>query len=501
MESSKGPIRRMTWMVVAGMSAFVLTAVVLQLFSSAPVAAQQVADVMAPKLSVEKTVDKTSAAPGDTLTYVIRIANPGEAVSAWMTDELPAELTYVGSSVELWGHGNADYANGAVTWTYDDFGYGANAVISFSAQINSELEQADIVNMAQITGTGELITDSAETAVRSSGALSDHVLFMPYFPKRWPPLPYAPVLQDIADPGIGVNDYTVRWSYEHPSVNVITYTLEEANNPNFVGATEYVVPHAGAENELAFTDKPDGTYYYRVSGNNQWGQGMPSNIKGVTIFTAYYDNFSSSASGWPNERGDIIDDRGVDQGDWYRRYKGGDYQIYIPQAECWTCYWFYQPDAFAPYRPPTNKYCVETRARFQESGWWANMGLIFGADEKNETLYSLCLSQGSDQQRLGWFLMRKDDYDFPHRGCSGPTFKIDGSDKDGTSRTDWNDLKVGVDGDTVRVWIGGLYKGKYSMEGLTSMTRVGLIAGVYEILAVDARFDYFRVTPNSDCTE
>ncbi len=501
MESNQGPIRRMTWLVVAGMSAFVLAAVVLQLFSNAPVAAQDVIEEIPPRLIVEKTVDKTSAAPGDTLDYVIRVANLGNGVAAWMTDQLPAELTYVETSLQHWGHGNANYTNGAVTWEFDDFGYGENAVISFSVTIDPEITDVDIINTAYVTGTGEMLTSATETAVRAGGAVSEYVAFVPYFPKRWPPLPNAPTLYDIADPGVGVNDYIVRWSYDYTVGQPISYTLQEANNPDFIGAGEYVVQHTGTENELAFTDKPDGTHYYRVYAHNEWGHGPPSNVKSVTIFTAYFDDFSTVGTGWPNERGDIIDDRGEDQGDWYRRYKGGEYQISIPQAECWTCYWFLQPDAFAPYRPPTNKYCVETRARFEESGWWANMGLIFGADEKNKKLYSLCLSQGGFADRLGWFLMMKDDYSFPHRGCSGPTEKIDGDDRDGTSRDDWNNLKVGVNGDTVRVWIGGLYKGKYTMDGLTSMTRVGLIGGVYEILPVDARFDYFKVTPNSDCTE
>ena len=130
------------------------------------------------------------------------------------------------------------------------------------------------------------------------------------------------------------------------------------------------------------------------------------------------------------------------------------------------------------------------------------MGLIFGANEQNTKLYSLCLSRGSSElgDKLGWFLMMKDDYDFPQRGCSGPTFKIDGDDYDGTSRDDWNRLQVGVNGDNVKVWIGGKYKGQYNMPGLQAMTRVGLIGGVYEILTVDTRFDYFNVIPNADCT-
>jgi uncharacterized repeat protein (TIGR01451 family) len=623
MKMNEESAKRVTWSVVAGTMAFVLAAVLLQVLAKPRVSAQSVDEVMAPNLTVEKTVNTAQASAGDTLTYNVRIENTGEGVTASLTDDLPSTLVYVPDSLELFGPGSASFAGGTVTWSYENIGWSQTAVLTFSAQISPEFGQGQIVNTAEVTGAGEVIESSAQTEVQPAGIdasksaypsvtrpggrivytiriantgdssldtiqvtdelpsevsyLADSVtatvgsfseaggvvtwdvtaapdgplpplteaslsfsvdvspslaenerftntaavvgvgapltvgasaktvsgfyLYLPYFPNRWPPIPYQPQLQAISDPGVGVNDYTVRWSYEYTSVGVISYTLEEAGDASFVGAVEYVVPHSGPLNEKQFTGKPDGVYYYRVTGHNEYGEGQKSIVRSVLIITAYNDDFSNPATGWPNQRGDIIDDRGVDNGDWYRRYlSNGQYQIMIGEASCWTCYWFLQPNALAPFRPPTDKYCVETKAKFEESGWWANMGLIFGANEANTKLYALCLSRGGDPDKLGWFLMMKDDYDFPKRGCSGPTLKIDGSDLEGTSRDGWNRLQVGVDGDKVKIWIGGKYKGQETMAGLRSMTHVGLIGGVYEILTVDTRFDYFKVTLNSDCT-
>jgi hypothetical protein len=235
-----------------------------------------------------------------------------------------------------------------------------------------------------------------------------------------------------------------------------------------------------------------------VRANNDYGSSDWSFPDIATVFTAYLDHFSDSSTGWPNQTGDIKDDQGTVHGHWYRRYRNNTYQIYIEDSTCWTCDWFIQPDALAPYRPPTDKYCVETKARFSAGTFWSNLGVIFGADEANHVLYALCLGRGSSEN-LGWFLMYKDDYEFPKRGCSGPTFKIEGEDNDGIGKDDWNKLEVGVDGTHVKVWINDRFRGEADMPGLRSMTRLGLIGGTYEALPVDTRFDYFKVKPGQDC--
>jgi hypothetical protein len=320
--------------------------------------------------------------------------------------------------------------------------------------------------------------------------------------KRWPPVPYKTVLYDIDNPPEGVNDYTVRWSHDHDDVNVISYTLQEAADAWFTEmVTNTVIFHTPTvtEYEHLFTDKPDRWYYYRIQAHNEYGTGAWSDIKSVRIFTVYYDDFSDIYSGWPNETKPIKDDQGDIHSYWHRRYYNDQYRIYVEKPTCWFCAWFYQPDALAPYRPPTDKYCVETEVKFEKGAYWASMGLVFGADEANRKIYALCLSRGGEEDPLGGFLMRKDDYDFPKRGCSGPTLKI-GVGSDGTNSLGWRRLQIGVDGDEVKVYMGGNYRGQWTMDGLSSMTRVGVIGGNYEILPVDIRYKYFRVLPNATCT-
>jgi hypothetical protein len=107
--------------------------------------------------------------------------------------------------------------------------------------------------------------------------------------------------------------------------------------------------------------------------------------------------------------------------------------------------------------------------------------------------------------------MRKDDYKFPtdkpkyRRGCSGPTFKIEGfatgggDVRAGTSRQDWNRVRLGINGDKVKVYIGDFYKGEKTLTGLSDTMYIGVIGGDYELTPIDIRFDYFRVIMGSDC--
>ncbi len=217
----------------------------------------------------------------------------------------------------------------------------------------------------------------------------------------------------------------------------------------------------------------------------------------------YYDNFDDDSSGWPDDRGPIYWDDGVHQGIsgyWYRGYRSGQYRIYVEDAECYTCDRFKQPDALAPYVVPTNQYCVEASLKFVEGPYWANMGLVFGANSSNSKLYILCLSRDTDPDRLGWFIVRQDNYEIPFDGCHAAEYGISGENRAGTHRYDWNDLQVSVSGNNIDVFIGGYYKGSFTMDGLVGTNRVGLIGGSAEILPVDVRARYFRVIPNAACT-
>jgi uncharacterized repeat protein (TIGR01451 family) len=156
-------MRRSAWALLAGASALLLVVGLSLLLSRLPVLAQPAADVVA--LTVEKTVNTDVAAPGDTLTYTIRIQETESPVTLWMTDTLPAEVTYVDNSLDVFGPGNASYADGVVTWSAASLSFGQTALITFSAEISSEITYAEVQNTAQVAGTGQLVEDSATTTV------------------------------------------------------------------------------------------------------------------------------------------------------------------------------------------------------------------------------------------------------------------------------------------------------------------------------------------------
>ena len=111
-----------------------------------------------------------------------------------------------------------------------------------------------------------------------------YFVYFPIFFNRWPPIPYPPTLNDIANnddgKGNGDGDYTVSWSYDHATLTPSAYTLQEAQDVNFTDPTEY---YPGSAKSQQITDQAPGTYYYRVQGHNTYGAGEWSAVKSVTV--------------------------------------------------------------------------------------------------------------------------------------------------------------------------------------------------------------------------
>lgn len=247
-------------------------------------------------------------------------------------------------------------------------------------------------------------------------------------------------------------------------------------------------------------------YGYRIALPVVIWEPTPTPTPTPTPRPIYFDDFSDPNSGWPRVETQIPGTTS-----YYRlRYQDGIYRIMLDQGGPLT--WFYQPDALAPYRPSSDKYCIEVdvlvvRGEDPYQEWnfypyWANGGLIFGANEGNTHLYALCLAVGAERGSsadFGWFLVNNPTYEYPRKGCNYLPGVIPG-EAVGLDITRWQHLEVGVDGDKVVVFINGVYRGDWTMAGLSAMTRVGLVAGDYEVTPVDFRFDNFRVEPNVNCT-
>jgi hypothetical protein len=114
--------------------------------------------------------------------------------------------------------------------------------------------------------------------IRLRGGRLMHLVYLPAIFRRWPPLPVAPVLQEI-DKIPEAENYTVAW---HPPVfgsPIISYTLQEATEPSF----DTYVDYTSDITAYTMSDKAHGLYYYRVRAYNSWGLGPWSNVVSTTV--------------------------------------------------------------------------------------------------------------------------------------------------------------------------------------------------------------------------
>jgi uncharacterized repeat protein (TIGR01451 family) len=189
--------RRSVWALLAGSSALLLAVILLLLLFRSDAVAQPAAD--ATDLIFDKRVSAAAAAPGDTLTYVIEIQETGSAVTLWMTDTLPDEVTYVPDSLDYLGPPDASYgyADGVVTWNIPSLSFNQTALITFTVEISSEITYAEVENTAQVDNGAQLFEDSATTTVSIASGNLDNAGT------------YKQVSSSAAQPG-DVLTYTVR---------------------------------------------------------------------------------------------------------------------------------------------------------------------------------------------------------------------------------------------------------------------------------------------------
>ena len=108
-----------------------------------------------------KTVDKTEAKVGDTLTYTIALTNNGNADgTVTVTDEIPTGTTLVADSITANGSYNEE--NKTITWTDVKVEAGKTAEVSFKVTINNDTKTS-VTNKAVIDGNKP--TEEVETKV------------------------------------------------------------------------------------------------------------------------------------------------------------------------------------------------------------------------------------------------------------------------------------------------------------------------------------------------
>jgi len=129
-----------------------------------------------------------------------------------------------------------------------------------------------------VTATSQL-SPTVQDSVTDMTTVVYHRILFPFVAKRWPPVPYAPILNPIDNPDED-GYYTVSWL---PADLADTYVLEEDDNADFSSPT---VVYDGADTWWSVPSPgriPGTTYYYRVRGRNEWGYGDYSNVELVTV--------------------------------------------------------------------------------------------------------------------------------------------------------------------------------------------------------------------------
>jgi hypothetical protein len=101
-------------------------------------------------------------------------------------------------------------------------------------------------------------------------------IYLPLVINNWPPVPEAPVLNTITDPGANPT-YLVDWE---PASQADTYILEKATGSDFVDATAV---YTGTNTDHTIDSVGIARYYYRVKAHNQFGDSSWSNAQSVEV--------------------------------------------------------------------------------------------------------------------------------------------------------------------------------------------------------------------------
>ncbi len=461
---------------------------------------QSVAAVVEPPLTNSyKMISPQQILPGRTteLAYQIVLTNTSSVADTdvMVIDALPPEISYVPLSAYALPEGQG------ITWllspdkqtitftvpTVPGITAGQPITLGFSAEVDG----ASLTPGSVVTNTA-VISDA--TAVLSRSAVvtvSDyHLVYFPLIMRRWPPVPYPPVLTLESNDGRG--NYTLSWTYPYTDLIPSSYELQEDDDPNFVNAPSPVA----ATSPKTFTDKPVGTYYYRVRGVNSYGPGEWSNVV-VVEHSGYYDDFSDAGSGWPRK----VYKEG-DRSVFDVSYENGSYRAKI-MLNTQGLNNYRMGRVKAPWSNPYNAYVVEVNHRFARAEdqladpTGGKAGLIFGAKSDFSTIFVLEWNFEGNCAVTKYKNIGGDVIDV--RGVLGSAtyYKYWGScaAHGWYADTPQNFAKVEVNGNRATVYINGQKLTTFTDSDLGGMHQVGLISGSWERTPVENRFDEFSVTP------
>jgi len=105
---------------------------------------------------------------------------------------------------------------------------------------------------------------------------NDQYYYLTLIVRNWPPIPQAPLLVAIDNPG-GDGAYRVEW---RPVDGATGYLLQEAKDGAFVSAGQV---YSGTLATFDVAARGAARYYYRVKAQNEWGYGPWSNVQAVDV--------------------------------------------------------------------------------------------------------------------------------------------------------------------------------------------------------------------------
>jgi len=337
-------------------------------------------------------------------------------------------------------------------------------------------------------------------------------VYLPLIARRWPPVPVAPNLYEISNADEDGN-YTVSWAYTGRSgVPTPTgYRLEESTSAAFPSDDTTVYTTGGSTFSYSFTDKPAGTYYYRVQGVNSYGNGEWSLTRSVYVSSRdYYDDFTDSNSGWPRQIFKPRDCVSRPDVQYYcevldAAYDNNTYRMKVLLNEL----------GFnnrrmgvlpAPYTPPGNNYDVEVQQYFRRAvdqlaePAAGKAGIVFRAERVDGYFRRFFAIEWNFEGQCAISeydntpgQMGQDPY-VPVAWLPRPTIWVNWQSCPGlrAGYDQTNTVRAEVRGNQVTFYINEQKLGTYS--GFGGDPHVGLISGAWDRTPVQNHFNYIRVT-------
>jgi uncharacterized repeat protein (TIGR01451 family) len=148
---------------------------------------------------IEKTVDKTIVCPGDFLTYMITVRNPGSSPFGPIpvVDPIPAGTMFV--SANMGGTFTPAPPPGQVSWIIGPIPAGGSVILTFTVQVNCDAKpRTRVINQAsmRIPGVAPIMTNPVESVVSANCPPVD-------FPCDGPPWAETEITVDQDPPILG----------------------------------------------------------------------------------------------------------------------------------------------------------------------------------------------------------------------------------------------------------------------------------------------------------